>query len=266
MQLVTLDFETYYDVGFSLSNLTTEEYIRHERFQVIGVGIKINEEETYWVTGSHQDIAEALNKIDWKDSALLCHNTQFDGAILSFRFNIVPHLYLDTLGMARALHGVDVGGSLAFLVEKYNLGVKGTEVIDAKGKRLEDFNQVNLAQYGSYCKNDVELTYKLFQIFAPKFPETEIKLIDLTLRMYLEPVLEVDDALLQARLEEVQQEKSQLLSALQSKLECNTEEEVRAKLASNKQFAELLIELGITPPTKISLTTNKENARYSYYR
>jgi DNA polymerase len=76
--------------------------------------------------------------------------------------------------------------------------------------------------------------------------------------MYLEPVLEVDDALLQARLEEVQQEKSQLLSALQSKLECNTEEEVRAKLASNKQFAELLIELGITPPTKISPTTNKE--------
>ena len=258
MQLVTLDFETYYDVGFSLSNLTTEEYIRHERFQVIGVGIKINEEETYWVTGSHEDIAEALNKIDWKDSALLCHNTQFDGAILSFRFNIVPHLYLDTLGMARALHGVDVGGSLAFLVEKYNLGVKGTEVIDAKGKRLEDFNQVNLAQYGSYCKNDVELTYKLFQIFAPKFPEIEIKLIDLTLRMYLEPVLEVDDALLQARLDEVKVEKSQLLSALQSKLECNTEEEVRAKLASNKQFAELLIELGITPPTKISPTTNKE--------
>ena len=123
MQLVTLDFETYYDVGFSLSNLTTEEYIRDERFQVIGVGIKINEEETYWVTGSHQDIQEALNKIDWKDSALLCHNTQFDGAILSFRFNIIPHLYLDTLGMARALHGVDVGGSLAFLVEKYNLGV-----------------------------------------------------------------------------------------------------------------------------------------------
>lgn len=258
MQLVTLDFETYYDVGFSLSNLTTEEYIRHERFQVIGVGIKINEEETYWVTGSHQDIAETLSKIDWKDSALLCHNTQFDGAILSFRFNIIPSLYLDTLSMARAIHGVDVGGSLAFLVEKYNLGKKGTEVVDAKGKRLEDFNAVDLNQYGEYCKNDVELTYKLFQIFAPEFPENEIKLIDLTLRMYMEPILEVDDALLQARLDEVKIEKSQLLSALQSKLECNTEEEVRAKLASNKQFAELLIELGITPPLKISPTTNKE--------
>jgi DNA polymerase I-like protein with 3'-5' exonuclease and polymerase domains len=258
MQLVTLDFETYYDVGFSLSGLTTEEYIRDERFQVIGVGIKINEEKTYWVTGSHQDIKEALDKIDWKDSALLCHNTQFDGAILSFRYGIVPHLYLDTLGMARAIHGVDVGGSLAFLVEKYNLGVKGTEVVDAKGKRLEDFNEVDLAQYGSYCKNDVELTYKLFQIFAPQFPESEIKLIDLTLRMYLEPVLEVDDALLQARLEEVQAEKSELLKGLMTRLECDTEECVRGKLASNKQFAEILQELGVTVPTKVSPATGKD--------
>lgn len=256
MQLVTLDFETYYDVGFSLSGLTTEEYIRDERFQVIGVGIKIEEGETKWYSGDQ--VKTALDEINWKDSALLCHNTQFDGAILSFRYGVIPALYLDTLGMARAIHGVDVGGSLAFLVEKYNLGVKGTEVVNAKGKRLEDFTESDLAQYGSYCKNDVELTYKLFQVLVPEFPENEIKLIDLTLRMYTEPTLEVDDALLQARLEEVQAEKSQLLSALQSKLQCNTEEEVRAKLASNKQFAELLIELGIIVPTKISPTTDKE--------
>ena len=258
MQLVTLDFETYYDVGFSLSGLTTEEYIRDARFQVIGVGIKIDAGETYWVTGSHEVIQEALDKIDWKNSALLCHNTQFDGAILSFRYGIIPSLYLDTLSMARAIHGVDVGGSLAFLVEKYNLGVKGTEVVNAKGKRLEDFTPTELSAYAGYCVNDVELTYKLFQVFAPLFPPNEIYLIDLTLRMYTEPLLEVDDALLQARLEEVQQEKSELLQGLMSKLECDTEECVRAKLASNKQFAEILTELGVTVPTKISPATGKE--------
>jgi DNA polymerase len=143
-------------------------------------------------------------------------------------------------------------------VEKYNLGRKGTEVIDAKGKRLEDFTSQDLAQYGEYCKNDTELTHKLFQILAPDFPENEVKLIDLTLRMYTEPVLEVDDALLQDRLDDIQAEKSQLLQGLMKRLECDTEECVRAKLASNKQFAELLIELGITPPTKISPTTDKE--------
>ena len=100
MQLVTLDFETYYDVGFSLSGLTTEEYIRHERFQVIGVSIKINEGESYWYTGDQ--VKEEINKIDWADSVLLCHNTQFDGAILSFRYGVIPSRYLDTLSMARA--------------------------------------------------------------------------------------------------------------------------------------------------------------------
>ena len=85
MSLITLDFETYYDVGFSLSGLTTEEYIRDARFQVIGVGIKVDEGETYWVTGSHEVVQDSLNKIDWHNSALLCHNTQFDGAILAFR-------------------------------------------------------------------------------------------------------------------------------------------------------------------------------------
>ena len=256
MQLVTLDFETYYDVGFSLSGLTTEEYIKDERFQVIGVSIKLDQSEAKWYTGDQ--VKEALDNIDWKNSALLCHNTQFDGAILSFRYNIIPGLYLDTLCMARAIHGVDVGGSLAFLVEKYNLGRKGTEVVDAKGKRLEDFTAQDLAQYGEYCKNDTELTHKLFQILAPDFPENEVKLIDLTLRMYTEPVLDVDDALLQDRLDDIQAEKSQLLQGLMKRLECDTEECVRAKLASNKQFAELLIELGITPPTKISPTTDKE--------
>jgi DNA polymerase len=258
MQLVTLDFETFYETGFSLTNLTTEEYIRHERFQVIGVGIKIDDGETKWITGTHNAIKQELDTIDWKSSVLLCHNTQFDGAILAFIFNIIPAVYLDTLSMARAKHGVDVGGSLAFLVEKYNLGRKGTEVIDAKGKRLEDFSINDLAQYGSYCKNDVELTYKLFQVLAPEFPESEIKLIDITLRMYTEPVLEVDDGLLQDRLEEVQLEKSELLKGLMTRLECNTEECVRGKLASNKQFAEILTELGVVVPTKISPANGKD--------
>jgi len=258
MNLITLDFETFYEQGFSLSNLTTEEYIRHEKFQVIGVGIKINDEETRWVSGTHNYIKAELDRIDWKTSILLCHNTQFDGAILSFVFGILPAIYLDTLGMARAKHGVDVGGSLAFLVEKYNLGKKGTEVVDAKGKRLEDFTADDLKQYGEYCKNDVELTYKLYNILGQDFPANELKLIDLTLRMYTEPTLYLDDALLQERLDDIKQEKGDLLRSLMERLKCDTEECVRKKLASNKQFAELLLEYGVIPPLKTSPATGKD--------
>jgi DNA polymerase len=258
MNLITLDFETFYEQGFSLSNLTTEEYIRDERFQVIGVGVKIDDQETEWITGTHNHIKSRLMEIDWNEAILLCHNTQFDGAILSFIFNIIPAIYLDTLGMARAKHGVDVGGSLASLVERYELGRKGTEVIDAKGKRLEDFDADDLKQYGEYCKNDVELTYKLYNVLAQDFPANELKLIDITLRMYTEPTLQLDDALLSARLEEVEAEKKEVLGALMNRLNCEDEECVRKKLASNKQFAELLTELNIPVPMKVSPTTGKD--------
>ena len=257
MNLITLDFETYYAQDYSLSKLTTEEYIRDKRFEVIGVGVKINDEPTTWFSGSHIDTLKYLSTLPWKDSALLCHNTMFDGAILAWRFGIKPKLYLDTLCMGRAVHGVDVGGSLAYLAERYNLGKKGTEVIDAKGKQISGFTSSELAQYGEYCKNDVELTFKLFEVLSSAFPEDELQLIDMTLKMFIVPVLEVDDALLNDRLEELKHEKLQLLGTLKDRLKCENEEEVRKKLASNKQFAALLEEHGIEVPMKESKTTGK---------
>jgi DNA polymerase len=257
VQLITLDFETYYAQDYSLTKLTTEEYIRDKRFEVIGVGVKVGEGITEWFSGSHLDIQKYLSTYPWNDSALLCHNTMFDGAILAWRFGIKPKLYLDTLCMGRATNGVDVGGSLAYLSERYNLGKKGTEVVDAKGKHITGFSNSELAQYGEYCKNDVELTFKLFQVLSSAFPEEELNLIDLTLRMFINPILEVDDALLIDRLEELKHEKLQLLGTLKEKLGCETEEDVRKKLASNKQFAQVLEDFGIQVPMKESKTTGK---------
>ena len=258
MSLITLDFETYYDKEFSLRRLTTEEYIRDKRFETIGVAVKINDERAVWHSGTCEELKPLLMEYDWANSAVLCHNMQFDGAILAWKFGIVPYIYLDTLCMARAVHGVDVGGSLAFLVEKYELGAKGKEVDDAVGKYITGFSSVELEQYGRYCVNDVELTKKLYDVLSKDFPVGELKLIDMTLRMYTEPVLEVDDALLMERLDEVRSEKSELLKSLMEKLECDTEEAVRKKLASNKQFAGLLTEFGVKPPIKVSKTTGKD--------
>ena len=258
MNLITLDFETYYAQDYSLTKLTTEEYIIDKRFEVIGVGVKLNDGVTEWFSGSHLEVAKYLSTLPWNDSALLCHNTMFDGAILKWRFQLSPKLYLDTLCMGRAIHGVDVGGSLAYLAEKYNLGKKGHEVVEAKGKNITGFTNSELAQYGEYCKNDVELTFKLFQVLSSAFPADEINLIDMTLRMFIQPVLRVDYDLLQERLEELKHEKLQLLGTLKEKLSCENEEAVRKRLASNKQFAGLLKEFNIPVPLKISPTTGKE--------
>jgi len=259
VSFVTLDFETYYSKDFSLSKLTTEEYIRDEKFEVIGVAVKVDDSQTEWFSGTHAEIKDYLNKIDWKDSALLCHNTQFDGAILSFIFGIVPAYYFDTLCMARAIHGVDAGGSLSALVERYALGKKGTEVIDALGKRRDEFTTNDLAKYGKYCINDVDLTFKLFNVLVSDyFPQVELDLIDLTIRMYTEPTLRVNREMLRVRLEGIKAEKIQLLSGLKEKLGYADEEDVRKKLASNPQFAAVLKDHGVEPPTKVSATTGKE--------
>ena len=260
MNLITIDFETYYDskIKLGFKHQTTEEYVRDKRFEVIGVGVKVDDGKAVWHTGSHKDILDELNAYDWAGSAALCHNTLFDGCILNWHFGIKPAYLLDTLSMSRAIHGVEAGGSLKALAMRYEIGEKGEEVIAAEGKRRADFSDEELSRYGEYCKNDVDLTFTLYGILSRNFPDAEEKLIDMTLRMFTEPVFQVDDALLQDRLEEVQQEKSDLLKSLMERMKCDTKEAVRKKLASNKQFAALLEEHGVKAPMKTSKTTGKE--------
>ena len=249
MNIITVDFETYYDRDFSLSKMTTEEYVRDDRFEVIGVGIKVNDGETYWKSGSHDHIQGFLEQFDWANSWVLAHNMMFDGAILAWRFGVTPARWLDTLCMARATDGIEVGNSLAKLASRYNLGVKGQEVVNALGKRRADFTPEELERYASYCKNDVDLTYDLFHVLAPRFKKSEIQLIHLTLSMFTHPVLQLNLPVLELHLEEVKRRKDKLLEA------CMAD---RDTLMSNDKFAALLQQLGVDPPTKISLTTNKE--------
>jgi len=256
MDLITLDFETYYDREFSLSKMTTESYIRDPQFEVIGVGIKVNNEPTEWASGTHEQIKTYLHTFNWEESMVLCHNTLFDGAILSWRFAVRPRIYTDTLCIARALHGVEVGGSLKSLTERYNIGAKGTEVLSAIGKRRADFTPEELDRYGDYCVNDVELTYKLFSIFMQKeFPKQELKIIDLTLRMFIDPILELDTGLLESHLEDIKYRKDKLLT--------DAGVTDKKELMSNPKFAEVLKSLGVIPPTKTSLTTGKETLAFA---
>ena len=255
MDIITLDFETYYDKDYSLRKMTTEEYIRDPRFEVIGVGIKLNNNETEWVSGSKNRIKEYLESFPWEKTILLCHNTIFDGAILNWCFDINPRGYSDTLCISRALNGTEASAALSALAERYAIGVKGSEVLNALGKRREDFEPIELSDYGDYCVNDVELTYKLFNLMIPMFSKTEMRLIDLTLRMFIHPTLELDLKLLKSHLKNVKDYKKVLLA------EAGIED--KKELMSNIKFAERLKELGVEPPTKISPTTGNETFAFA---
>jgi DNA polymerase len=265
--LITLDFETYYDKEYGLKKFTTEQYIRDEKFEVIGVAVKDNG-VTKWFTGTHAETKAFLDSYNMQEHFVLGHNMRFDAAILSWIFDIHPKGLFDTMSMAQILHGLTESVSLANLSKLYQLGEKGTEVLDALGKKRLDFTHNDLAKYGSYCINDVELTYELFTELKDRFTAPEMKLIDLTIRMFTEPKLELNKGLLLRHLHEVKEAKEKLMATVCVEaigLDVGKEKTSADKenLMSNPKFAELLRQQGVNPPTKISPTTGKETYAFA---
>lgn len=252
MNILTIDFETAYDREYSLSKMTTEEYIRDSRFEVIGVAVQVNDGQPKWFSGTRNETKAWLSQFDFPNNLALAHNAVFDAAILNWHLGITVKGWIDTLSMARAIHGTEVGGSLKVLAEHYEVGVKGEEVLNALGKWREDFNLHDLARYGEYCCNDVALTYAIFQYMATDFPKSEFRLIDLTIKMFAEPTLYLDNTALMRHYGEISSRREELLE--------NFSEE---DLMSNHKFAELLKAWNVEPPTKISLTTGKETYAFS---
>lgn len=250
MDIVTLDFETYYDSEYTLGGkLSTSEYVCDERFHIHGVGIKINSKRTCWVTGDQ--VKRTLQDIDWTTCAMLGHNTYFEGFICSHRFGVIPKFYYDTLCMSRAVHAPDVKHNLDSIAKLH--GLKGkvlrAALEDAKGERY--LTKSKLRQLGKYCKNDVDDTYKLFHIMRKHLPEDELELIDLTLRMFTEPTVRIDEPELKRHLEEERAAKIAVLF----KNNCTKED-----LNSSAKFADLLIDAGLSAhqlPMKYSLTTGE---------
>jgi DNA polymerase len=253
VRLITLDFETYYDRQYSLRKLTTEEYVRDERFEVIGLAIKIDSDPTTWIEGTAA-VQGFLSEADFSDCIILCHNTMFDGAILNWHYGVKPLAWFDTLCMARALHGTEQSASLKNVAERYGVGVKGEEVQNTMGKRLDDFTREELDRFADYAINDVDLTYEVFKYMQPTFPQQELELIDLTLRMYIEPTLRLDLSSLQEHLSDTRMRKLNLLKAANVS---------REELMSNQKFAVLLENLGVKPPMKTSPRTGKKTFAFA---
>ena len=247
--MLTIDFETYWDKDFSLSKMTTESYIRDPQFEVIGVSIKKDDGPIEWVSGDDQTIKQALLERGAQNDVCVSHNAPFDMAIMNWRYGIRPRVIVDTLSMARPITGLTVGGSLRALGEYFGIGEKGTEVYNTQGKHRKDFTPEELERYGRYCQQDVNLTYQLLQKLLPLSTAQEMYLIDLTIRMFTEPVLQLNAELLETHLEKVRAGKQALLDSVSHG--------DRSAFMSNDKFAELLRAEGVEPPTKVSEKTGK---------
>jgi DNA polymerase len=247
-RIISIDFETRWDSkDYTLSKMTTEEYIRDKRFKAFGVCVHEfgTDSPIEWVGGD--GLREYFSGVDWEKTAVLAHNAQFDVSIMEWVYNAHPAFIFDTLSMARALRGVEVGNSLAKLAGDFNLPPKGTAVHSTNGSvELRADVEAELAEY---CKHDVYLCEQIFNRLIEGYPKSELRLIDMTLKMYTRPTLELDSTMLIKALTEEGELREGLLQRLGIQ---------EAELASNPKFADVLQSLGVTPPTKVSKTTGKE--------
>jgi DNA polymerase III epsilon subunit-like protein len=247
-RILVIDFETRWDrKDYTLSKMTTEQYIRDERFKAFGVCMKFlnDEEPAEWVP--HDRIPDVLKTYNWNNTAVLAHNAQFDVAILSWVYGVKPCFVFDSLSMARALRGIEVGNSLAKLADEFGLPEKGNAVHSTDG--LEELTPEIEAELAAYCQHDTFLCEEIFKRLIKGYPVNELRLIDLTLKMFINPVLELDKEMLNAAITEEKTRRTNLLTKL------GIEE---TALASNQQFADVLLSMGVTPPTKVSKTTGRE--------
>jgi len=267
-KIVTLDLECFYSTEYSLTKIPTEEYVRSPQFEIIGIAIKVDDGPTTWYP--KPQVERILKEFDWSDAMVVAQNTAFDGAVLDWLYGVKPLAWFDTLGMSRALYPHEKAHRLEVQAQRMGIGVKGDEVNHAKGKHYADFSVEEMARYAEYCVNDVELTYKLFNAYmAMGFPKQELKLIDMTLRMFIEPVLELDKKLLVDHLEAVRDAKETLMESVRDFMLKDADPEyvhaifsegmagIKKLLMSNDKFSKVLENYGVVPPTKVSLRTGK---------
>jgi DNA polymerase len=247
-QIVCIDFETYWDSkDFTLSKMTTEEYIRDQRFKAFGACLHDygTDKTIQWYRAD--ELARILSTYDWSVTAVLAHNAQFDVSILEWVYGVHPCFILDSLSMARALRGVAVGNRLEILAEAFDLPPKGKAVYSTNG--IRELSREMEKELADYCKHDVYLCEEIFKRLVHNYPAKELRLIDMTLKMYTRPVLQLDQAMLTNALHEEKEKRESLLEKL------GIEE---ADLASKPKFAAVLETLGVPAPTKVSKTTGKQ--------
>lgn len=188
--LITLDFETYHDDDYTLKKLSTSEYIRDPRFEAISCSIKKGKNKTFCYFG-YDAIKEALDNIKREDAILLAHHCHFDGLILSHHFGWSPARRACTLSMSRALHPKSEKADLGTIAAKYGVTNK-REMPNFKSKHLADLTKEEKKAIELYNNDDVNGCYEVYQKMLHGFPVSELDLIDITIKMFTDPVLEVD--------------------------------------------------------------------------
>ena len=259
----TVDMETYYDDDYSLKKMTPEEYIRDPRFQILGCSVQPHGKRAKYITGgSEEEIRLKLLAIDWSKVFCVGHNMSgFDSLILTEKVGARPRFWGCTMSMAGQVTGGvphPLNGrpslSLDALALHFGLPLKTGGLAQVKGKRLEDLTADDQQVMTEYANHDAELCTAIFYLLKNSMPPQDLRLIHWFTRMFAEPRIELDGNSYEVWLDQMKAAKEKLLHDVG--LDIKT-------LRSNPKFAEVLVDLGVEPPVKVSKTTGNETFAFA---
>lgn len=261
MDIIYIDYETYWAVDHSLSMMNPLLYVMHPETEIQSVSVAINDGEIGVFFGEER-IRWFFSKIDWSNAMVVAHNNSgFDALIHAWRFGIKPKAWACTLAMAKPFYALTVGGSLKKVSEAMGLPPKGSlEEVNTKGKKLKDFTPDEIEKMRVYNKHDTYLCREIFKRLMPDLGMKEMRLIDASIRMTVDLQFEVDRPLLESALQtEIARKEQSLLNLAQMTGTYQPGMHPDAAVAamrdivmSQPQFATLLTNLGAEVPMKES--------------
>lgn len=252
MRIIALDAETFWSSkDYTLSKMGPVEYIRDGRFRAQLLGVDDGELAVY----QGEDIAKSLSLIDWVNDMVVGHNAgAFDWLILSERYGIHPRWGLDTIFAMRwcGLSRVSPETHKALTALLGN-GVKqdGTVVSDTK-QWPDDFTPEEQKFFVRYCSDDTSQCRKNFVAMLPYLTDDCLRFMALTTRMATEPVFVLDTIMLEEYLKQLDAEAEEARQKIMSFFHFNTVADMLKAMRSKPKFAEMLRQLGVEPPMKLS--------------
>jgi hypothetical protein len=201
IEVIVLDWETYFDADFTLKKMSTVEYVMDPRFEVTGLGYQI-----LGVTAPRfahpEDIGGVLDAYRgwWGDDlegvTVVGQRLQFDCLVLRERYGITPKYTVDIIDLSRHLDARD-RHNLEHLAKKYHAPRPKGDTDQFKGLQWKDMSAAQRQALKTYCLGDIEIEEYLFKLLLPKltWPQIELRLAAQTLRQFLVPQIRIDSDL-----------------------------------------------------------------------
>jgi len=241
--VMVLDFESFFSDEYTLSKMSTVEYVCDPRFELTGLGVQILdsiESEFIPVDDIDSYIAGYLQDqfgLDLGSCTVVCQNCKFDCLILKERFRIIPPYTIDIVDLDRFWDARDKH-NLAHMAKKWKAPSPKGDTKKFKGYHWKDMSSEMQEALKEYCVNDVEIETFLFKKLLPLIvnPEIELPLATQTLRLFLEPQFKID---MDFGRELKRKMEAEMLKSIEALRELGIDAD-HEDISGNKKFAELL--------------------------